>query len=114
MNTDVQIAIQFGEAIAGGNFVAAHGLLTKAAQRFNSPTGLNTKFEQMTAYAPGPVRRVEVIEHLVLNHWRDKQEGDIALAYVALQGDSYIEAISVILASEDGLVRIRQLDWGRA
>ena len=113
MDTDTQVAEQFGQLIAKSDYAAAHRLFTKAAQRFHSPDELKKAFEQMTAYAAGPVRQVEVMEDFVLDDWPDKQDGDIASVYVSLVGDDYVEAVSVVLAEETGALRIRQIEWGR-
>ena len=110
---DTQVAEQFGQLIAKSDFAAAHRFLTQEAQKLHSPDELRKTFEQMTAYAPGPVRQVEVMEDFVLDDWPDKQDGDIASVYVSLVGDGYVEAVSVILAEETGATRIRHLEWGR-
>ena len=112
MDANKKIAKQFGKFIAKSDFVAAHGLLTKGAQKRHSPDKLRKNFEQTTAYAPGPVRKVEVMGD-VLGDWPDKRDGDIAWVYVSLYGDDYVEAVSVTLAEETGVVRIRHLEWGR-
>lgn len=110
---DTQVAEQFGQLIAKSDFAAAHGLLTQKAQKIHSPDELRNTFEQMTAYAPGPIRQVEVMEDFVLDDWPDKRDGDIASVYVSLVGIGYVEAVSVILAAETGATRIRHLEWGR-
>ena len=37
MNTNIEVAQQFGKLIAKADYKAAHGLLTKEAQQFYSP-----------------------------------------------------------------------------
>jgi hypothetical protein len=102
MDTNITVAEHFGNLIAKSDYTAAHALLTKEAQKIHSPDDFKQTFEQMTAYAPGPVRQVDVMEDFVLYDWPDKQDGDISLVYVSLLGDSYAEAVSVILAEEAG------------
>jgi hypothetical protein len=113
MSVITQIAEQFGKLIAGENYAAAHGLLTKEAQKVESPEDFKQVVKEMTTYAPGPIREVQVMEDYILEDWPDKQEGDIAHVYVSLTGDSYVEGVALILAEEAGVTRIRHLEWGR-
>jgi hypothetical protein len=113
MNRNVKIAEQFGQLIASSNYVAAHSLLTENEQKIHSPDDLKKRFEKMTAYAPGPIRQVQVMEEFILTDWPRKRDGDIASVYVSLLGDAYVEAVSFILAYEAGVTRIRDLEWGR-
>jgi hypothetical protein len=64
----------------------------------------------MTAYAEGPIQ-VEV--RGTLDAWPDKLEGDVGWAYVALTGDSFTEAVAVVLTNAANGIRIRSLEWGR-
>lgn len=110
---NTEVAEHFGKLIAKSDYAAAHALLTKKAQKIHSPDGFKQIFEQMTAYAPGPIRQIEVMKDFVLDDWPDKKLGDVASVYVGLVGDSYVEAVTVILAKEAGTIRIRHLEWGR-
>jgi hypothetical protein len=110
---NIEVAEQFGHLIAKADYAAAHALLTKEAQKIYSPEDLKAAVEWMTAYAPGPIRQVEVMSDFVLEEWPDKQDGDVAIAYVALTGDGFCEAVTVTLAQEGHNIRIRQLEWGR-
>jgi hypothetical protein len=110
---DTRVAERFGNLVASGDYVAAHSLLTTEAQGVHSPGALKEAVEEMTAYAPGPIRQVEVMEDTILRDWPDKQEGDVAWVYVSLVGDSYAEAVSLVLAEQAGATRIRHLEWGR-
>jgi hypothetical protein len=65
----------------------------------------------MTAYAPGPIQRVEVMDSLKV--WPDRKPGDIAWVYVALTGESFSEAAAAILCSTESGIRIREIEWGR-
>ena len=52
------------------------------------------------------------IEGDVLDDWPDKRARDVVWVYVSLFGDNYVEAISVTVSEEDGIMRIRDLEWG--
>jgi hypothetical protein len=110
---NIEVAEEFGKLIAKANYVAAHRLLTRAAQKVHSPAKLKKAVKAITAYAPGPIREVEVMTDMILYDWTDKESGDLAWVYVSLIGDSFVEAVSLVLVEEADGTRIRQLEWGR-
>jgi len=111
VDSDIQIAEQFGMALASGDFTGAHGLLTGRALRSYSPERLKQEVAQMTSYAPGPIQDVEVMESLTA--WPDRKPGDIAWVYVALTSDLFSEAVSVVLCATPAGTRVREIEWGR-
>lgn len=113
MNKFVAVGEAFGRLVALGDFEAAHAVLTTPAQAEHSPRSLRLSFERMTAYAPGPIREVEALAEFILTEWPTKRKDDVAFVYVGLLGDAYVEAVTVILAEENGTLKIRHLEWGR-
>jgi hypothetical protein len=113
MGTYTEVAEQFGNLIGRADYVAAHALLTKKAQAVHSPDDFKESVKGMTTYAPGPIRQVVVMEDFILEDWPDKQDGDIAIVYISLEGDGFNEAVTVTLTLEAGDIRIRHLEWGR-
>jgi hypothetical protein len=111
MDSDIKVAEKFGTALASGDFTGAHKLLTGQAQKTYSPESLKQEVSDMTSYAPGPIQHVEVMK--ALKAWPDRKPGDIAWVYVALTGESFSEAVTVILCSTESGVRIREMEWGR-
>jgi hypothetical protein len=110
----VTVAEQFGNLIARGNYTGAHTLLSKDAQKIHSsPHHLRWAVEEMTGYAPGPIRRVELCDYSIIDAWPAKQDADIASVFVGLIGDDFTEAVTVIVVGEAGEIRIRELQWGR-
>jgi hypothetical protein len=110
---DTDIARQFGEHVAADEFESAHALLTLDAQKRHWPDVMRSAVKRMTAYADGPIRRVEVLDEFTLHEWPAKQPDDIAWVYVSLEGDDFNEAVSVVLTQTTDGIRIRQLEWGR-
>jgi hypothetical protein len=45
--------------------------------------------------------------------WPAKQPGDVGWAYVSVQGDELVEAVTVTVAQEAGRLLIRHIEWGR-
>jgi hypothetical protein len=113
MPTYIEVAKQFGDLIAEQDYAGARALLTGDARVANTPDQLREAVEGMTSYAPGPIRKVLVMEEFILQEWPEKQDGDVAVAYVALNGDSFCEAVSVTIVQMGSDYRIRRLEWGR-
>ena len=113
MSAHIEVAQQFGDLIAKEDYTSAHALLTRQAQVAQSPADLKESAEGIRTYAPGPINDVEVMEDFVLEEWPAKQDGDVASVYVSLVGDGFCEAVSVVVANEEGRCRIRELEWGR-
>jgi hypothetical protein len=59
----------------------------------------------------GPVTRVEAMQDTTI--WPGKKRDDVAWVYVAISGDSFAEALSVVVTREDGQELIRSVEWGR-
>ena len=113
MDTVARVAEQFGKFIAKEDYFAAYTLLTEEAQAVHSPEEFREAVAEMTTYAPGLIRKVQVMEEFILEDWSDKKERDLAVVYVALQGDGFNEAVTVTLTEERRKIRIRELQSGR-
>ncbi len=111
MGIDTRVAEQFGNAVAKGDFAQAHEFLTEQAQKTYSPAAMEQAVKNMTAYAEGPIQEVEVTGKL--DSWPDKLPGDVGWVYVALTGESFTEAVTVVLANTANGIRVRWLEWGR-
>jgi hypothetical protein len=109
----IRVAEQFARHIADADYNAAHSLLTKAAQQKYSPDSFKQSFQEMTAYEPGPIHRVEVDLEFALEDWPARMAGDIASVYVGLFGEEYVEAVTLVVSREDGDIRVRDVEWGR-
>jgi hypothetical protein len=109
----IEVAKQFGKVIAKRDYAAAHTLLTDEAQETNTSDDFREAIEHMTIYALGPIQEVQVMEDFIVENWPDKQDGDVAIAYVALSGDGFNEAVTVTLVQRGSGYRIRYLEWGR-
>jgi len=67
----------------------------------------------MTAYASGSIQEAQVMDDFTLEEWPDKQPNDLAVAYVALNGENFSEAVILTLAEHDQEIMIRHVEWGR-
>ena len=61
----------------------------------------------------GPAEEVELVGVDDMIGWEVREPADTGWAYVAISGEGFNEAVSVIVASEGGRYAIRRLEWGR-
>jgi len=113
MSDHVQFAKQFGSLIVKEDYLAARALLTREAQIDWPAQEIQRRSERMRRYAPGPFTDMQVTEEFILQDWPAKREHDVASIYIALTGDGFSEAATIIVAQQDGELRIRDLEWGR-
>lgn len=76
-----------------------------------SVADLKSSFETMVPLDWGTVGPIEVGQ--TMTDWPDKRESDIGWTYVSIGGDVYSEAVTVVVAIEDGAARIRVVELGR-
>src|SRR2546423_7831715 len=113
MSAHVQLAQEFGGLIAKEDYAAAHALLTKEAKAVWPPHEMKRRSERMRSYHSGPFTSFQVMEEFILQDWPAMEDGDVASIYVSLEGDSFCEAVTVIVTEQEGALRIRDLEWGR-
>ena len=113
MQPSLTLAEQFGQAVVRGDFESAHQLLTDEVKRTHSPVSLKAEVADMISYAKEPLKRAVVMANASMTDGPDKQSNDLAWIYVALEGDSFSEAVSVVVTKTSDGPRIRELEWGR-
>ena len=107
------IGISFANAIVSGDFEAAHALLSESLKGEWPPARLEAELAAMIDYGEGPAEDVELVSVDNMIGWEVREPADIGWAYVAISGEGFNEAVSVIVASEGGRYAIRGLEWGR-
>lgn len=113
-NTPVgKLGFEFASAIVAGDFSAAHAMLSNALKQELRPQDLSSSYDAMIEYGDGPPDLIEVIQVDDMEGWKSKQKGDIGWTYVAICGDGYSEAVSVVIAEEAAGPVIRMIEWGR-
>jgi hypothetical protein len=105
------LADKFAHALTEGRFDDAQALLVGDQKKSSSAATLKKQYEEMIAYASGPSAHIEVMQ--TLDTWPEKQRGEVGWVYVAITGDDFSEAISVVVAQEGDLQGICQIEWGR-
>jgi hypothetical protein len=107
------IALAFARALVAGEFEAAQGLLCDSLRMEWTPFRLEETLNSMVEYGDGPPDEVLLISVDDMQTWRTRQDGDLGWAYVAINGDGYSEAVSVVVAGKGERPTIRDVEWGR-
>jgi hypothetical protein len=107
------IAQRFGNCLAKGDHAAASALLAEEWQSAMTPEAMKSAVASMTAYALAPIQEAQVMDAFTLEDWPGRRAGDLAVVSVALNGDSFSEAVTLTLAQYGEDVLIRHLEWGR-
>src|ERR1044071_17527 len=108
-----KLGLAFARAIVSGEFSVAHAMLSNALRQELRPQDLESHYNMMIEYGDGPPDHIEVIQVDNMDGWKSKQKGDVGWAYVAICGDGYNEAVSVVVAEEGSRDCIRLIEWGR-
>lgn len=108
-----KLGFAFAQAVVSGEFAAAHALLSDGLRQQMRPQDLESSYYAMIEYGGGPPDLIEVIQVDDMHEWPSRQEQDIGWAYIAICGDGYSEAVSVVVAEEGGREVIRMVEWGR-
>lgn len=105
------VGFAFANALVAGEYDIAYNMLSTSLRAELSSADLKESFESMIKYGRSAPNHIEVMN--VLNDWPDKQALDIGWAYVAIDGDGFCEAVSIIVIQEETKAVIRDIDWGR-
>jgi hypothetical protein len=105
------IAVTFAEHLTAGRFDDARAMLSEHLQQQYQPIDLNREFSAMVSYGGSAPDTVELIS--TMDAWPARQINDLGWAYVAISGDEFSEAVSVVVAQENLHALIRELEWGR-
>jgi hypothetical protein len=105
------VALGFAEALARRDYPAAWAMTSKQYQAVTTMEAMQVLFE---AIVPTDWRSVGPIEiGTTLESWPGQESGDLGWVYVSIGGDVYSEAVTVVVALEDGESRIRTVEFGR-
>jgi len=107
------VAQRFGDCIAIKDYDAAWTLLSEELRLSLTSESIKNAVTTMAAYGTGWIQVVQVIDDFTLEDWPDKQANDLAVTYVALNGENFSEAVTLTLAEYGQEILIRHLEWGR-
>jgi len=108
------LAVEFAQSLVDAKWENARGLLSPSLQQQYSAEQLAQEFKSMyEGYAEGPARSIHFDPQYSMEAWPDKQPGDIGWAYVSIEGNGFVEAVTVVIASSNTGLAVRDIDWGR-
>ena len=106
-----RFALKFACCLVANEFSDAHKMLSSSLRSSLSPDDLKSKLESMIASGNGWPDYVEAIAGD--EDWPTKQPSDLGWVYVSIDGDGFVEAVTVVVALEDKKEVIRDVEWGR-
>lgn len=107
------VAQRFGDCIAQKDYDAAWALLGKELHVSSTSESIKNAVTTITPYASGSIQEAQVMDDCTLEDWPGKQPDDLAVVYVALNGEDFSEAVTLTLAEDGREILIRHLEWGR-
>ena len=106
-----QVALEFTRSLAAREYPKAYALTSQEYRKQLTVDQVRTRFEAIVPTDWGAMGPIEVGE--TMTTWPGKQPSDLGWAYVSIGGKVFSEAVTVVVTSENGLPRIRQVEFGR-
>jgi hypothetical protein len=115
INLAIDLAQRFGNYLTQADYDTAYTLLAPELQQQYSPQTLRQTVEEMISYGSSPINTAIVMVDCLLTEWQypPMETNDVVWLYVSLEGEDYLEAVSVIVHHREGILAIRWLEWGR-
>lgn len=115
INQAIQLTQLFGDLLTQVDYTSAHALLSSELQQQYSPQTLKETVETMIDYGSGPIRKAIIMVDCLLTEWQypPMEADDAVWLYVSLEGEDFVEAVSLIVQHREGKLAIRWLEWGR-
>ena len=106
-----RVALEFTQSLAARDYQRAYAMTAQEYRRRNSVDQLRAAFEAVVPTDWGAVGPIEVGP--TMTSWPEKQPSDVGWVYVSIGGSAYSEAATVIVISENGEPRVREVQFGR-
>ena len=106
-----RVALEFTQSLAARDCQRAYAMTAQEYRRRNSVDQLRAAFEAVVPTDWGAVGPIEVGH--TMTSWPEKQHSDVGWVYVSIGGSAYSEAATVIVISENGEPRVREVQFGR-
>lgn len=105
------VALGFTQALAAGEYKTAYSMTAQEYRKRSTVEQLRSDFETIVPPDWGPMGSIELGK--TMTSWPGKQASDIGWAYVSIGGGVYSEALTVVVTSEQGHAKIREVEFGR-
>ncbi len=111
MTPSEELAIEFAGALAHREYETAYGMTSSEFKSANSCEEMQKEFESIVPADWGAVDPIEI--GMTMDDWPGKHGTDIMWVHVGIGGDVYSEAVIVVITEENGVLRVREVEWGR-
>ena len=105
------VALGFAEGLARRDYPAAWAMTSKQYQAVTTMEALQVLFEAIVPTDWTSIGPIEIAT--TMESWPGQEPGDLGWVYVSIGGDVYSEAVTVVVALEEGESRIRSVEFGR-
>jgi hypothetical protein len=106
-----QIALEFARTLAARDYPKAYAMMSRGYRQNRTVDQLRIGFEAIVPKDWGTIGPIEVSQ--TMTSWPAKQPTDVGWAYVSIGGQMYSEAVIVVVTSEHGEAKIREVEFGR-
>jgi hypothetical protein len=106
-----EISLTFTKALADRDYATAYSMTSEEFKSQYSLDQLREDFETIVPTDWGTMGPIGVGE--MMQEWPTKRKSDVAWVYVYIGGDVYSEAVTVVLSTESGALKIREVEYGR-
>ena len=108
------VALAFAKAVAKNQYDLAHSMLSRTLQASTSANQIAEDYAAMIGWYECPPENLPELEVIkVTDEQGSGLESGTEWVYVSMSNDYYCEAVSVIVAQQEGRSVIREIDWGR-
>jgi hypothetical protein len=108
-----EMAHAFARALVAGEFEAARALLSDTLKEQWTSARLAEQTTDLLFYCEMSPEHVVAVRFDEMEGWANRQVSDLGWACVAIYGDGFNEAVSLIISREAGRAAIRDIEWGR-
>jgi hypothetical protein len=119
MLATADIALCYARTLVAKEYEKAAEMLAAALKPACPPDTLRTQLEEMIWYEgdegrwPTGIQVVTAADSSDMANWKGPNPDDFGWAYVAINGDSYCEAVAVMITKEGERLAINAIEWGR-
>jgi hypothetical protein len=105
-------ALEYTKALANRDYPKAYAMTSGEYRVHTTLEGMKELFEDIVPVDDwGTMGPIEVGETML--DWPGKEPDDLGWVTVSIGGDVYSEAIIVVVKLEDGMPKIREVEFGR-
>jgi hypothetical protein len=105
------VALEFACALARRDYRTAYDMSSSEFQAKLSCEEMQQAFESIVPNDWGTVDPIEI--GTTMDDWPARRATDAGWVYVGLGGTVYSEGLVVIVTNEKGVLKIREVEWGR-